>query len=223
MSKKFMVLALAAVSAAMFALPAVASAGEWENTTKSPFTVSNEGATPIVLTASNGDTVTCTGVSGAGTWSTNKHGTIPKGLDFTGCSAFGFSCSTSGSPAGTITTNALTFTTVYLNSGKTTPGITLKPNSGETFVSFNCFILPVTVHGSINGHIETGCTDSANVPLEFASTGTHGSVKWPYNTGNSAEPFDDLRVTKSGSTFTGSMDATGTVNFGGVTQDIHCV
>src|SRR5690348_459389 len=99
MSKKMMMLALAAVSAALFAMPAVASAGEWDTenslgqvVTGQEFTISK--VTNPVLESANGDRVTCTGLTGSGKYDvgSSKTGTIT--LDFTGCTenTFGTTC-----------------------------------------------------------------------------------------------------------------------------------
>src|SRR5690242_12313534 len=105
MSKKMMMLALAAVSAAMFALPAVASAGSPTvdmSTKNTHFTIAGGHAELRAGT----DKITCTSVTGTGEWSQQTSattGTVQ--FIFHGCieknSGFNFSCGSSG----TITTN----------------------------------------------------------------------------------------------------------------------
>lgn len=82
MRKKMMLLALV-VSAAMFAVPAVASAAEWiaDNASGKNFII--DKSTNPVLRSSNGDVITCTGFTGSGRYTTDTTGEVS--LDFTGC------------------------------------------------------------------------------------------------------------------------------------------
>jgi hypothetical protein len=98
MSKKMIVLALAAVSAALFAMPAVASAQSWHLDTTTTFSVSGAGGT---LTSTAGLTITCAGTSGSGTFSTTTEGTVS--LLFSGCKeAFSLPCTTAGQASGAV-------------------------------------------------------------------------------------------------------------------------
>jgi hypothetical protein len=84
MSKKIMLLALAVVSAALFALPAMASAAEnhVEGATGKTFTGTGAGGT---LTAVNEPTISCTGTSASGSFTSETTGNVS--LVFETCSS----------------------------------------------------------------------------------------------------------------------------------------
>ncbi|HET9198345.1 MAG TPA: hypothetical protein VFN92_08845 [Solirubrobacterales bacterium] len=154
MSKKMTMLAIAVASAAMFALPAVASAGEWvaHNAAGKTFTITKVGANPI-LESANGDVIECTGLTGTGSYTTTTTGTI--NLDFTGCkeNTFGLSCGTSG----TIAVNNKTFHNVNIgNAGEGGTPIGVLITGGSEFVHFNCGgIVTVKVTGNVIGEVES--------------------------------------------------------------------
>ena len=217
MSKKIMLLALTAVSAVMFALPAVASAGEWEMVPGGKaFTVDNVGNT--VLTTNNNETVTCTKVAGTGTYNTapvsTTTGTVE--MTFTGCTTiiFGFTvnCTTSGLATGTITTTTVGFTNIYLTDAKTTPGVKLTgAGADEHFATFTCGGVKIVVSGSVIGESESICNhETKEHKLKFEST-AHGIQQWKQNT--LTGPETDLTATVGGTAHTASQDGTGKLTF----------
>jgi len=144
MSKKMMLLALAVVSAAAFALPAGAPAAELHLTNVTKFSGTFNGGT---FTAQEEPTFECGGpnhaegaVSAGGTT-----GTIS--LDYTSCRALGFFECHSGATAGTIKT-ASTFHFITINSK---PGILLTPEH----TTFTCAGIAntTTVTGNLIGTI----------------------------------------------------------------------
>jgi hypothetical protein len=226
MTKKMTLLALAAACAAMFALPSVASAGEWtldRDATDPSFTISGGAGTLTAESLSDGSTLTveCTGTTGSGSYSSATTGTMA--LKFTGCKNTGISvsCTSPGEPTGTIVANAH-ITNVYLKANADpklrTPGITITgPNASTsaTLATFTCFFITTTVTGSINGHIESECDESARTTanIEFKSTATEGEPYWRYVTENTSLAPDELTVKTSNVHRRGSIDATGTVHF----------
>ena len=224
MSKKIMLLALTAVSAVMFALPAVASAGEWEMTPAGgAFTVANVGNT--VLTTSNNETLTCTKVTGSGSYNAGSATTGTVEMTFHSCTTvvlgFKVNCTSSGQPTGTVTTTTVTFTNIYLEDDKTLPGVKLTgAGANEHFATFSCGGVNIVVTGSVIGESESKCGTAAKEhKLNFEST-AHGTQKWKQNTTTGA--ITDLTATVGGSPRTASQDGTGILTFAN-TETVTCV
>jgi len=217
--KKLVLLALAAASVAMFALPAVASAGEWVlDPAGAAFTASSNG--PTTLTTNNNETVNCTGSTGSGKYNAGSGTTGTVELTFTGCteSIFGTSCSNTAT-AGTITTTSnLAFTNVYLSDNKETPGTTIAGVGAEKhFATFTCAggSVKIVVTGSLLGHSEAPCkTVSKELKNTFEST-AHGVQKYMKVTGTEAAEDLTAKVTIFGATNTrtASQDGTGILKF----------
>jgi len=158
MSKKIMLLTLAALSAAAFALPAGAPAAEihWTNVTKFSGTFGG-----LTLVAKEESTIECRGpnhvegtVSAGGTT-----GTIS--LDYTECrtgSPFAYPCSTAGAPVGNTIKTTGTYHTITINAK---PGILVTPEH----TTILCAIFPntTTVTGNVIGTITSPkCGGSSN-------------------------------------------------------------
>jgi len=225
--KRLTILALAAVSAVLFALPAVASAGEWEvDPAGVTFTAVNSGNT--VLKTSNNETLACTGSSAIGAYNAASHTTGTIELSFTGCteSVFGTSCSNT-TTAGKITTTTVTFTNEYVTDNKTSPGITIKGTGAEEhFATFTCgggYEIKAT--GTVMGKFEANeCgTTSTTHKLEFKST-AHGIQEHKQITGTGT--IYDLSATVKNifgtNTYTTSQDGTDILTFGSAAT-VTCV
>jgi hypothetical protein len=214
MKHKTILLALAAVSVAMFALPAMASAGTWSlDPAGTPITTSSVGNT--VLTNNNNETVTCTSSTGAGSYNAGSttDGTIT--FKFHNCTSAGIACTTAGQPSGTIVTTLATFKNVYLEPGPHNPGVTIKGNGAtEHFATFKCGfgLVTIVVTGTLLGEIEEASTKcnvaTKKLPLTFVST-AHGVQKWTRVT--TAGAIEDLTATVNGTARTASQDGTGFV------------
>jgi hypothetical protein len=211
MSKKMMALALAVVSAALFAMPAVASAENWHLDTTTTFSVSGAGGT---LTSTAGLTITCTGTSGAGTFSTTTEGTVS--LLFSGCKeGFGLPCTTAGQASGVIKTTTK-FDAVLVGPVNPaflyTPDLSSEPTPGlkEDF-NFVCLGLTVKVFGKgVIGTISApACgASSTTMTVVFASSaaGVQADQTW---TGGSYDMFSNLTSSHP----TTSRDGTVTTTF----------
>jgi hypothetical protein len=174
MKNKMIMLALAAVSAALFALPAVASATPWhlEKVNIPIAGAVNGGATS--LSTGNGETISCTNVNGNIVYENSTTGEL--NLTFHGCKGpLGVTCTTSGQPSGTIVTTVLRFHNVMLPNGQ--PGILVTPNAAtEIFAHFNCLFVTVTVSGTgVLGKITSPACDTtaAKATVDFNAT-AHG-------------------------------------------------
>jgi len=211
MSKKMMLLALSAVCAALFALPAVASANppaHLEGLKDTSFTVH---AGPGSLSTTGGETVTCTTTTGGGKLETTTTGSLS--LIFHGCKAktpFGeLTCTTSGQSSGTIATTALSF---HLISGATStarPFILVTPNAATaTYAHFVCGgFVNKTVEGTgLLGTITApGCdTAASKATVDFNALG-HGLKQHTTITGTT------YTFTSNGTT--AAMDTTPTITF----------
>src|SRR3954462_1096033 len=214
MTKRIMLLALAAVSVAMFALPAVASAESWIlDGTPVEFSTSS-GLTK--LTTTSGETVECQSSSGSGSYSNSTTATAT--LTFHTCKSAGVNCTTAGQPAGTIKSNTLTTHNRWVNKdGTKTLGILFTPPTGGDFATFACKIFgfgpEITVTGSVIGEVEltTACnTATTTTHLNFHSTSAgHQTITTLWGT---AGPYD-LTADVSGTPSTASQDGTGTISF----------
>jgi hypothetical protein len=233
MSKKLILLALAAISAAMFALPAVASAGVWETTTAGE-TVSLSSSTTTTLTQDGVNTkVQCTSTSGSGVYKNGGVASKTTGeqltLTFKGCteSVFGTACTTSGQTSGTIKTTDLTWHNIMLEATPTgVAGLLITPN-GTHFASFSCDFgaIQVEVTGNgIIGEIEQACGTSGKVFTVNYESPTTGTQKWmQITTAGTKYDLDAKEIVFGGTPTvrTSSEDGTGSVTFPN-TQTINC-
>jgi hypothetical protein len=164
MSKKMMLLALAVVSAAAFALPAGAPAAELHLTHVTKFSGTFNGGT---LSANEEPTITCDGpkhvegtVSAGGTTGTLS-------LDYTNCRALGFfGCNSSGAASKTIKTGG---TFHFITFGQK-PGVLVTPEH----TTIECAGLSsTTVTGNVLGTItspECG-KSSKKMTISFSALG----------------------------------------------------
>src|SRR6476620_5904040 len=215
MSKRIIGLALAVVSAALLALPPLASAETLHIDQITTFSVSGSGGT---LTSTEGGSVTCTKTSGKGSFSTSTVGTAS--LVFTGCTGpFGFACTTGTEPSGTITAHN-SFDLITVSSGK--PGVLLTPASsneptagkGKQFTEFSCLGISIKVFGTGSiGTLSTSVCSAASTTstLTFASTATSGHQEDITYTGGTF----DLLSTITAKHPTSSLDGNATLTYPG--------
>lgn len=209
MSKKMMLFALSVVSAALFALPAVASAtpAHIEGLADSAFTVhAKEGS----LSTTSNETVFCATTTGSGELETSTTGSL--NLEFHGCKAktiFGdITCTTHPSSSGTILAKGLTFH--LFSPGKSgEKGTILVTQNDETkeYASFTCGGLNKTVEGTglVGTVLAPDCdTESETATLDFNAT-AHGVKSHATITGTT------YTFTSNGTT--AAMDTTATVSF----------
>jgi hypothetical protein len=178
MTKKIILLALAAASIAAFALPATAMAVEED--VPLHLVPKPEGVKPVdgegttALTGSFG-TVQCSSSTGTAEFTTTTTGTLVQ--TYKGCTSGGAACTSAGQAAGVITTPKLEFHLVTVEDSvthATGPGVLLTPNAGS-FATFTCGILGFTLGG--NGLIGTitkpKCGESSTeATLSFSSSST---------------------------------------------------
>lgn len=180
MSKKIMLLALAAASLAAFALPSMAMAED----VPVHLVPKPEGAKAITggvaeLTTASGTKVTSKKTDGTATFETSTTGTLE--LTFTESSSFGFPCNSPGQPSGTITTGSQPFHLVTL-PGKT-PGILITPPANGVFAEFTCagFLTAVVKGNGIVGTITApacgGSSTTSTNKFEAASAGVQKHKK----------------------------------------------
>ena len=210
MSKKLMLLSLAAVSAAVLALPAAASAQTWHLNEAGAFTIT--GGTGNLSTTS-GTTIHCGSVTGSGNYETTTTGTMT--LVFGPTCALGTThCESPGAATGVIETTALPFHNVMVTTN--TPGVLVTPNATGAFAHFNCGFLSFTVSGNgVLGDVEKECgSKSVEAGVEFKATG-HGVQEHTLYTGTT------YRLTTAG--FNAAQNTTGTIKFtNGLNRTIEC-
>ncbi len=220
MSKKLILLAVAAVSAVLFALPAVASAETWHITKAEKFTA-HGGHALLTVDMPEATEITCQSNTATGEYENTTTGKNLV-LTFHQCEVAGtggfIPCNTPGLPSGTIRTTALTFHNIMVEKEK--PAILITPNNGH-FATFNCPFIHINVRGNgIIGEVEKKCGESSKeAGLSFTSVDT-GTQTWRQIT--TAGTVFDLTSSKNGEPpFTASEDATGMVTFGS-SQTITC-
>jgi hypothetical protein len=213
MSKKTMVLALAVVSAALFALPAVASAQSWHLSATTSFSVTGAG---LNWSTTDGTTFACTSTTGSGTFSTTTEGSLS--LIFHGCTltGLGVSCTTPGQSAGTITVSHK-FDGIMFATNK--PALLLTPTGstevtpGKTLTTeYTCFGVSTKVYG--NGTIGTihvpanpcGAT-GATWGIQFEKS-AHGQQKHKLWTGTEYD-----MITNASPHPTAALQGTATLHF----------
>jgi hypothetical protein len=220
MKHKFMMLALAAVSAALFALPAVASAAEWDidQETATLPTFNSAGGAAKLSSSGFGAflPVECSANTGFGKYATATTSVVT--LTFTGCTQAGNPCITAGQASGTIKTTLelVTHNIMIENTGQVaggTPGLLITP-SGAHFATFECGTSKFTVGGNgIIGDISSPKCGGAfqKTATVFFETTAPGNQR--YKTVETAGTNYDLSTTTSLGTFTTGLDATWTVTF----------
>ncbi|HET8566395.1 MAG TPA: hypothetical protein VFL77_07960 [Solirubrobacterales bacterium] len=225
MSKKIMLLALAVVSAAAFALPSMAMAAEEDiavHVVPQPANGSPISGGVATLQTKSGTTVTCKEVTGNVTsWESTTTGKIT--LTFKNdCteSVFHSSC-------GEIMTTELQFhlvTVVDKTTGEKKPGILITSNAGH-FATFTCGggLLKVVVNGNgILGEISApACGKSSTTStLKFAQT----SGVQTYQTVDGT-PNTEYHLTSSlngGAAEEAGQSGEGTVSFGTTAETLEC-
>ena len=230
MTKKLMPLALAALSAVMFALPAVASANSWHITTAEKFTATGGAATLTVDPLEAGESVNhveCASNEATGEYentTTGKNLTIT----FKGCHLAGTPsapCTTPGQASGVIKTTDLTFHNIMLDQNPRIPGILITLNAGH-FATLECLIFFIKVHIDVNGNgivgqVERECgTTSKEAGLLFESP-TTGTQRWTQTETEGTKYDLTWTETTNNKTRTASLDATLTLRFGS-SQTINC-
>jgi len=198
MNKKIMLLALAAISSAMFAMPSLASAELLPlHMTPTPAKLDMHGVGKTILRSSGG-TITCNGLTSASSATPEAGGTTgTMTLRFGGeCKHSLLGTCTSSSPAdssGFITTTPLPYHLVTIDTGVTpaSPGVLVTPGSGGAFAHFNCGFAQVTVEG--NGVLGTitspacGGTSSTATISFLASPAGSTTQQHRFTEGSTAE------------------------------------
>jgi len=175
MTKKFILLALAAASVAAFAMPAAAMAITPAHVVPTPIGAKKiDGVGHASLTGSFG-TITCTSNSGTATFESGTTGTLTQ--TFHGCSGPTGTCTSPEQTAGTIVTTALPFHLAKVihehNVASTGAGVLVTPNASGAFAHFSCPLFPnttVTGNGLIGTITAPACgASSAEATISFSS------------------------------------------------------
>jgi hypothetical protein len=181
MSKKIILLALAAVSAVIFALPAAASALTPLHVVPKPEGTKTAHGGAGVLRGSFG-TVSCKSSTGAVTYTTTTTGTLTQ--TFKECSGFGAPCTTKGQASGVIVTTTLEFhlaTVKDITTGATGPGVLVTPGKDASgnphFATFECLGITFVVRGTglIGTITNVACGASSSEPNLVFSPSAAGS------------------------------------------------
>jgi hypothetical protein len=183
------------VSAALFALPAVAAATSAHLSATSTFTVSKGATETVELETAGGEKVQChAGVSGSGSFENTTTGSL--NLVFHGCTmtfmTLHLNCTSSGQPAGAIATTTLPFHLISTVSGSGTPGVLITPGASNPegkphFATFICGGIAerkVTGNGVIGTITSPACgVASTTATLKFEQSANTGVQKHTTHTG----------------------------------------
>ncbi|HWO82204.1 MAG TPA: hypothetical protein VNM38_00240 [Solirubrobacterales bacterium] len=214
MSKKMMLLALAAVSAVMFVLPAAASANWGVTPTNAKFTGSGPAGK---LFASGEPTIECAGPNtGSGAYENGTTGTLS--LEFAGCQAefLGITvpCSTIvAEPTKKIIITSGTFHNVTITSGKR--GVLVTP--ANTVIKCQNIANTITVSGSVIGEVTAptaACpVATKTITLNFAVTGSPSTQVHKTIDSDIKNDYDLSATTAGGSAVTAALQAEATNTF----------
>jgi hypothetical protein len=169
--------------------------GEWEfepGAIKNKFTGAGGEATLETVHAVK---VICNAEASAGEFTSDSTvGNIE--VTFTGCTSNGFSCSTAGSGAGEVVTNALAGDLVWEKFGKDA-AIDLFPASTELFVEFNCGPANAKVKGSVMAKLPVNKMET-KVEQKFSAKKGKQKPEYYYNAAD--EKIKDVLISKIGGT-----------------------
>lgn len=221
MTKKTMLLALAAVSAAFLAVPALASAQPAHLKEGAPaFTIAGGAGT---LSRTDANSVSCTSVTGKGQFENTTTGNVTE-LTFKGCkNGLGFNCASTEeghlASSQTITTTVpLPFHLIMYATDK--PAILLTPNAQTAIFShFTCLGVKVTVTG--NGIIGTITAPKCNVSSATATLAFEGGAGVQNHIKYTNTDYD-LHSVLGGSVATSAINTTATITFTGGNRTIEC-
>ena len=184
MSKKIMLLALAAVSAAVFALPSMAVAAEEDvplHLTTKPTAVNTIAGGVATLQSTGGLKVVCQEVSGTASWESTTTGKIKL--------AFKKDCTENlfGTECTSIETTELQFHLLTLTGSL--PGVLITPN-GTHFATFTCtggFVKVVVTGNGILGKITAPACggEASKATMKFEQAGGVQSQKTVVGTATS--------------------------------------
>jgi len=171
-------LACLALTAAVGANVASASEPTASGTVPQGFT--GTGGTGTLSVTASSLIIHCTSSTSSGELSSST--TIQNAIvTFHGCtnSLSGGECHSEGQPSGTIKTNALHGTLVYLEAGSSTTGVLLKPASGETFATIDCPSIFGNTHMSVTGQVVAHLTPVNTEATTFTLTFSQASAGHP--------------------------------------------
>jgi len=204
-------LVLAAVSAAMVAMPAAASAQSWHLSQTTNFSVTGFGGS---LTWTTGMVISCTSTTAAGSFSTTTEGKVS--IVFHACtSPIGVTCTSPGQPAGTVAISAK-FDAIMVSTNK--PGLLLtpegvfEPTSGQkTLWEMSClgFVERIFGRGLIGTISAPGCGVASSTGTVTFSSSSSGHQEDKTYTGITY----DLASTLNGSHPTFSLNAVWSLAF----------
>lgn len=220
MSKKIILLALAVVSAALFALPAMAAANEdhVEGATGKAFTGSGAGGN---LTAEGEPTIACTKTAASGSFTSETTGNVNQ--TFSGCSTtilgVKVGCKTSGAEAETIKLEQV-FHLITIDGEK--GGIILTPPFPTLICGSGLSERKLQVGGNgIIGTVTSPACGASSKSVTVSFTATAGNQEHKLYTGNT---YDLTNSTESGgSPVTAGITGSATLSFNdGMARKLVC-
>ena len=211
MSKKIMLLAIAAISAALFALPAMATATENHiiGAENQKFTGGGEGGN---LNAEGEPTINCSKTGASGSFTSNTTGKV--NLTFTGCNAtilgVKLGCKTSGAEAETIKIENV-FHLITIEGITKVSGILLTPPFPTVICGSGLSERKLTITGNgVIGTVTSPICGEASKSMTVSFTSTAGSQEHKKYTGVTYDMTVDTEPNATGPTagITGSATFT---------------
>lgn len=217
MKNRIAPICLAAIVAALFALPASASAGEWKAVPGGGYPLGIKAVAGVTkLTGKGSVVIECSSATGTGQYSSATTGSLTFTLN--GCVDLPskVSCASAGQAAGTIVTETLPFHNPYLKPSKTTPGMLLTPNLGG-FAVFQCgFSVKFEVEGNgiIGDLTSPKCGETSTTATVDWESSAEATQKWMTITEDpKLGVWDSKMRINGGSSFTSSLDADVTLTY----------
>jgi hypothetical protein len=154
LKRKFPAFGLALVASLVIAAIAASGASALSFSAEKLPATFNFKSGGTLLQPANGETVTCTAMSGSGAITSATSGDL--NLEFVGCTVesggWNWTCTTPGAPAGHIVAKPLKFEPVYLNAAHSKYGVRIRPSVAGPFAEYQD-IVSRTITGSVMGEI----------------------------------------------------------------------
>jgi hypothetical protein len=207
------------VITAVLALPAVASAGEWDIDSENgalPTFTSTGGITAMTSSGFGAFLpIECSKSTSSGKYTTQTTATVT--LTFTGCLQAGNTCTTSGQASVTIKTTELVSHNIMVESTLQTmggtPGLLITPNNGH-FATFECGGSKFVIGGNgIVGYIDKPVCAGAFQTVAGVVFRRVASGDQQYKQVTTTGTFYDLSTTTALGTFTTAWDSAWTRTF----------
>lgn len=142
----------------------------------------------VKLETANRKAVTCTAVTGQGSYSGYKALT-GVALTFTGCQSSSGQCSSVGAPAGEVRSTTLAATLVWASQSAKELALAFAPAAGSSLLTMQCAATGVTVDGSVLVPVKADDVGASSALKFKASRGSQKLTEYEANPGSKAKDY----------------------------------